>query len=88
MGHAQVIALDEVRASHQRHAVRHQLHAHFDRWLDAVEAQLPEADATLAQVSETIWSLRQLFPLMACESYTTHVGRCLPEQFDEPICRF
>jgi hypothetical protein len=31
----------------------------FDRWLDKVEAQLPEAEPTVAQVSETIWALRQ-----------------------------
>lgn len=63
MGQAKVIALDDVRASHQRQALRHQLHERFDRWLDAVEAQLPECDPTLAQVSETIWALRQ--PLTA-----------------------
>lgn len=59
MGQAKVIALEDVRASQQRHTLRQQLHDRFDRWLDEVEAQLPEAEATLAQVSETIWSLRQ-----------------------------
>ena len=33
MGQAKVIALDDVRASHQRQALRHQLHERFDRWL-------------------------------------------------------
>jgi hypothetical protein len=56
---AEIIALDDVRASQQRQALRQHLHARFDRWLDEVEAQLPEAKPTLAQVSETIWSLRQ-----------------------------
>jgi len=56
---AEIIALDDVRASQQRQALRQQLHERFDQWLDEVEAQLPEADATLAQISETIWSLRQ-----------------------------
>jgi hypothetical protein len=56
---AEIIALDDVRASQQRHALRQQLHERFDQWLDEVEAQLSEAEPTLAQVSETIWSLRQ-----------------------------
>src|SRR5918998_1481843 len=56
---AEIIALDDIRASQQRQALRQHLHERFDQWLDEVEAQLPEADVTLAQVSETIWSLRQ-----------------------------
>ena len=56
---AEIIALDDVRATQQRQALRQQLHERFDQWLDEVDAQLPESDATLAQVSETIWSLRQ-----------------------------
>ena len=51
---AEIIAFDDVRASQQRQALRQHLHERFDQWLDKVEAQLPEADATLAQVSETI----------------------------------
>ena len=47
MGYAaKVIALDEVRASQQRQALRHQLHERFDQWLDELERQLPEAELT------------------------------------------
>jgi hypothetical protein len=56
---AEIIAFDNVRATRQHQALRAKLHERFDAWLDEVEAQLPEAQATLAQVSETIWSLRQ-----------------------------
>ena len=59
MGYAEVISLPEVRARKQWEALRQQLHERFDRWLDAVEAQLPTSELTLAQVSETIWALRQ-----------------------------
>jgi hypothetical protein len=59
MGCAEVISLPEVRARKQWEALRQQLHERFDRWLDAVEAQLPTSELTLAQVSETIWALRQ-----------------------------
>jgi hypothetical protein len=59
VGYAEVLSLPEVRARKQRDALRQQLHERFDRWLDEVEAQLPESAPTLAQVSETIWALRQ-----------------------------
>ena len=59
MGCAEVISLPEVHARKQWKALRQQLHERFDRWLDEVEAQLPASAPTLAQVSETIWTLRQ-----------------------------
>src|SRR5437879_13384432 len=69
MGYAaKVIALDEVRASQQRQALRQQLHERFDQWLDELERQLPEAELTLSQVSGTIWELRQ--PLTASVAQT------------------
>jgi hypothetical protein len=46
---AKVIVLDDVRASQQRQALRQQLHAHFDRWLDEIEAEFPESEPTLAR---------------------------------------
>ena len=47
MGYAaEVIALDDVRASHQRQALRQQLHECFERWLDALETQLPDSAPT------------------------------------------
>ena len=59
MGCAEIISLPEVRARKQWEALRQQLHERFDQWLDAVEAQLPASAPTLAQVTETIWALRQ-----------------------------
>ena len=69
---AEVISLDEVRASHQRQALRQHLHERFDQWLDELEPQWPEPQPTLAQVSETIWTLRQ--------SLTAGVAQTLVEQ--------
>src|SRR5437763_15306285 len=59
MGAAEVIAFEEVRASKQWDALRGQLHTRFDQWLDGLEAQLREPVPTLAQVTETVWNLRQ-----------------------------
>src|SRR4029453_17477489 len=59
MGAAEVIAFEEVRARKQWDALRGQLHARFDQWLDGLEAQLQEPAPTLAPVAETVWNLRQ-----------------------------
>ena len=59
MGQAEVISLDEVRASKQWASLRQQLHDYFDLWLDDLQAQLPEPETTLDQITETVWALRQ-----------------------------
>jgi hypothetical protein len=59
MGCAEVISLAEVRASKQWHELRQELRNRFDQWLDGLQEQLPELDATLAQVSDSIWQRRQ-----------------------------
>ena len=59
MGAAEVISFEEVRASKQWDALRGQLHTRFAQWLDRLEAQLRAPAPTLAQVTETVWNLRQ-----------------------------
>jgi uncharacterized protein UPF0236 len=59
MGHAEVIVLSEVRASTQWQRLRDDLHTRFDQWLDRLEEQLPDPQASLAEVTEAIWKLRQ-----------------------------
>ncbi len=76
---AEVIVLDDVRASHQRQVLRQQLHDRFDRWLDDLETQLPEADPTVAQVSETIWALRQALTAGVAQTIVEHTH---PEERD------
>ena len=71
MGCAAVIVLDDVRAS-QRQALRQQLHAHFDRWLDEIEAACLESEPTLAQVSETIWRLRPKLTAGVAQTIVAH----------------
>ena len=59
MGQAEVISLDAVRASKQWASLRQQLHDYFDLWLDGLQAKLPGPETTLAQITETVWDLRQ-----------------------------
>lgn len=73
MGYAaEGIALDDVRASRQRQELRHHLHERFAQWLDELESHVPEVPSTLAQVSETIWALRQSLTAGVAQTIIDH----------------
>src|SRR5712692_2273784 len=59
MGAAAVISLAEVREKKQRAEFRQQLHARFDHWIDALEAQMKEPKPTLEQITRVVWEARQ-----------------------------
>jgi hypothetical protein len=75
MGTAEVISFEEVRARKQWDALRGQLHTRFDQWLDGLEAQLREPAPTLAQVTETVWNLRQELTGGLTETIVEHAHR-------------
>jgi Uncharacterised protein family (UPF0236) len=75
VGCAEVISLDEVRARTHWTTLRQRLHERFDRWLDQLEAALPEVAPTLGQVSETIWALRQQLTGGVAETIVHHTHR-------------
>jgi hypothetical protein len=75
MGAAEVISFEEVRARKQWDALRGQLHTRFDQWLDELEAQLQEPAPTLAQVTETMWNLRQELTGGLTETIVEHAHR-------------
>jgi hypothetical protein len=72
MGEAQVISFAEVHARKQRAILRRQLHSCVDQWLDGLEAQLHEPTPTLAQVTETVWQLRQALTGSVTETILAH----------------
>ena len=76
MGPAEVISLDEVRASKQWASFRQQLHDYFDLWLDDLQAPLPEPETTLEQITETGWALRQELTGSLTEAIVDHAHRC------------
>jgi hypothetical protein len=88
MGAAEVIAFEEVRARQQWDALRRQLHTRFDQWLDALEAQLPEPAPSLAQVTETVWNLRQALTGGLTETIVEHAhqGEHTRQQSRCPQC--
>ena len=75
MGCAEVISLDEVRARTHWTTLRQRLHERFDRWLDQLEAALPEGAPTLGQVSETVWALRQQLTVGGRDDRAPHASR-------------
>ena len=75
MGQAEVISLDKVRASKPWASLRQQLHDHFDQWLDDLQAHLPEPETTFAQITETVWTLRQDLTGSLTEAVVEHAHR-------------
>ena len=75
MGCAEVIALDEVRARKQWDALRQQLHACFDQWLDTLETQWPEPPSTVPEVATAVWDLRQQLTGGITETIVTQTHR-------------
>lgn len=80
MGLAEIISLPEVRASKQWDQLRQALHTRFDQWLDKVQEQLSEPTATLSEVTETVWNLRQdltggLSETIVTEAQTSELSR-------------
>ena len=81
MGCAEVISLNEARARTHWTTLRQRLHERFDRWLDQLEAALPEGTPTLGQVSATIWALRQQLTGGVAETIVHHSH---PEEQQRP----
>ena len=88
MGAAEVISFEEVRARKQWDALRRQLHTRFDQWLDELEAQLQEPAPSLAQVTETVWNLRQALTGGLTETIVEHAhqGEHTRQQSHCPQC--
>ena len=72
MGCAEIISLPEVRARKQWDALRQQLHARFDQWLDGLEEQFQEPKPTFAAVTEIVWPLRQALTGGLTETIVEH----------------
>src|SRR5437764_1164156 len=85
---AEVISLGEVRARKQWETLRQHLHDRFDQWLDGLETQLPEPEATLGEVCETIWALRQQLTGGLAETIVqhTHAAEQRRQHMTCPIC--
>ena len=88
MGAAKVTLFEEVHARKQWDALRNQLNTSFDQWLDALEAQLQEPAPSLAQVTGTVWNLRQALTGGLTETIVEHAhqGEHTRQQSRCPQC--
>jgi hypothetical protein len=59
MRHAEVISLDEVRATQRLGQLRQQLHEYFDQWLDSLEPHLDDEPMSLPDLTAVMGQLRQ-----------------------------
>ncbi len=75
MGAAEIISFEEVRARKQWEALRQELHTRFDEWLAGLEAQRQASAPTLAQVTGTVWNLRQALTGGLTKTIVEHAHR-------------
>lgn len=75
MGTAELISLEEVRASKQWDALRQQLHTCFDQWLDGLKTPLHEPSLTLGQLTAAVWHQRQALTSRLTETMIQHAHR-------------
>lgn len=88
MSCAEVISLSKVRASSQWQRLRDDLQARFDQWLDRLQVQLPDPQASLAEVTEAVWKLRQDLTGGLSETIVAHghVGKVTRQSARYPGC--
>jgi hypothetical protein len=72
MGCAEVIALDQVRASKQWATLRQQLHERFDRWLDELATRLSTPQPTLTEVTQVVGDIRHRLTGSVTEAIVRH----------------
>jgi hypothetical protein len=59
MATAAVISFAETKQALAKTRARQQLHEHLDRWLDDLEANMPEDHPTLEELTQAVFALRQ-----------------------------
>lgn len=80
MGCAEIISLEQARASKQWATLRQELHTRLDRWLDELEPRLSEPQPTLMEVTQVVWDLRQSLTGSLTEGIVLHRHQPLYEQ--------
>jgi hypothetical protein len=59
MSTAAVISFEEARQALAKNRARQQLHEHLDRWLDRLEAHVPDDTPSLEELTQAVFGLRQ-----------------------------
>jgi hypothetical protein len=59
MATAAIIPFEETRQAFAKTRARQQLHAYLDRWLDGLEANMPDAPPSLEELTQAVFAMRQ-----------------------------
>ena len=59
MATAAVISFEDTRQAFAKPRARQQLHAYLDRWLDRLEAHMPDDTPSLAELTQAVFAMRQ-----------------------------
>ena len=80
MGHAEIIPLDDVRATHHQRQLRQKLHDCFEQWLDTLESHLDDQPMTLPDLTAVMGQLRQELMGGLTETVIDHTHAAAIEQ--------
>ena len=88
MGHAEIIPLDDARATHHRRQLRQKLHECFEQWLDTLESYLDDKPMTLPDLTAVMGQLRQDLMSGLTETVIDHTHAAEMEQIQAecPSC--
>jgi hypothetical protein len=59
MATAAIISFEETRQAYAKTGARQQLHAYLDRWLDGLEANMPDDTPSLEELTQAVFAMRQ-----------------------------
>jgi hypothetical protein len=59
MATAAIISFEETRQAYAKTRARQQLHAYLDRWLDGLEANMPDDTPSLEELTQAVFAMRQ-----------------------------
>jgi hypothetical protein len=77
MATAAILSFEETRQAFAKTRSRQQLHAQLDRWLDGLEAHMPEDPPSLEELTQAVFAMRQ--------QLTGKITEALVEQLPAPI---
>jgi hypothetical protein len=75
-----ILSWEDFRDTHQRAAIRQQLHDRFDRWLNQLEDRMQDPTPTLAELTQAVFALRQELTQAVTESLVEQTYRAVLEQ--------
>ena len=82
MATAAVISLEETRQAFAKTRARQELHAYLDRWLERVEANMPDDTPSLEALTQAVLALRQeltgkITEVLVAQQHAQGLNQCI-----------